>query len=210
MLQETKCATEEMDKLLPTCWKQGQGIYTATMGATGGLALLWNPSSVTLEIFFTTRWSISAAYRLIGSNKPGYLTNVYGPTTSRDKHAFLRSLENLATLTRGNRWILGRDFNMICNLDEKRGGTHRLEAESRDFQRLIDNLSLIDTDTSNGTFTWTNPITGSHQIACRLDRFLLSDSLMLEGTTLEASILDIHGSDHWPIQLWLDIPTTLG
>jgi hypothetical protein len=123
------------------------------MGAAGGLALLWNPSSVTLENFFTTKWSISAAYRLIGSNKPDYLTNVYGPTTSRDKHAFLRSLENLATLTGGNRWILGGDFNMIHNLDEKRGGTRCLEAESGDFQSLIDNLGLIDTDTSNGIFT---------------------------------------------------------
>jgi exonuclease III len=77
MLQETKCATEEMDKLLPSCWKQGKGIYTDATGTTGGLALLWNPSSVTLDNFFTTRWSISATYRLIGSNKPGYLTNVY-------------------------------------------------------------------------------------------------------------------------------------
>jgi hypothetical protein len=50
----------------------------------------------------------------------------------------------------------------------------------------------------------------SHQIACRLDHFLLSDSLMLEGTTLEAKILDFHGSDHWPIQLWLDVLATPG
>jgi exonuclease III len=210
LLQETKCAIEEMDKILPSCWKQGQGIYIVAMGAAGGLALLWNPNSVTMDNFFTTKWSISTAYRLIGSNKPGYLTNVYGPTNSRDKHAFLRSLEHQATLTEGNRWILGGDFNMICNLMKKEEERDRLEADSGDFQRLIDNLGLVDPDTSNGTFTWTNRRTGSHQIACRLDRFLLSDSLMLEGTTLEASILDFHGSDHWPIQLWLDIPTTPG
>jgi exonuclease III len=210
MLQETKCATEDMDKLLPYCWKQGKGISTVATGTAGGLALLWNPSSVTLEKNFTTKWSISAAYRLIGSNKPGYLTNVYGPASSRDKQAFLRNLEYLVTLTEGNRWILGGDFNMIHNLDEKRGGTRRLEPESGDFQNLIDNSNLIDLETSNGTFTWTNRRTRTHQIACRLDHFLLSDSLMLEGTTLETCILDIHGSDHWPIQLWLDIPATPG
>ena len=33
---------------------------------------------------------------------------------------------------------------------------------------------------------------------------------MMEGRALEAHILDVHGSDHWPIQLWLDIPATLG
>jgi len=196
MLQETKCATEEMDKLLPTCWKQGQGIYTMTMGAVGGLALLWNPISVTMEFFFTTKWSISTAYRPIGSNKLNYLINIYGPTTSRDKQAFLRILEHLATLIGGNRWILGGDFNMICNLDEKRGGMRHIEAESGDFQQLIDILGIINIDTSNGTFTWTNRITGSHQIAYRLDQFILFDSLMLEGTALEASILNIHESNH--------------
>lgn len=210
MLQETKCATEDMDKLLPSCWKQGKGIYTKATGTVGGFALLSNPNSVTLEKDFTTKWSISTTYRLIGSNKPDYLTNVYGPTTSRDNQAFLRNLENLTTLTRGNRWIMGRDFNMIRNLDEKRGGTRRLEVESKDFQNLVDNLGLIDTDTSNGIFTWTNQRTGSRRIACRLDQFLLSDSLMLEGIALKTRILDVHGSDHWPIQLWLDIPATPG
>jgi len=80
-----------------------------------------------LEKKFTTKWSISAAYRLTGSNKLGYLTNVYGPASSRDKKAFLRNLEYLATLIEGNRWILGGDFNMTRNLNEKRGGTRHLE-----------------------------------------------------------------------------------
>jgi hypothetical protein len=34
---------------------------------------------------------------------------------------------------------------MIHNLDEKRGGTRRREVESEDFQKLIDNINLIDT-----------------------------------------------------------------
>jgi hypothetical protein len=104
---------------------------------------------VILENFFTTRSSILANYRLIGSNKPGFLTNVYGPATPRDKTSFIRNLEGLTTLTSGSRWILGGDFNMICNLDEKRGGTCRLEAKSGNFQALIDKLGLIDLETQN-------------------------------------------------------------
>ena len=33
---------------------------------------------------------------------------------------------------------------------------------------------------------------------------------MMEGTTLEATILNFSGSDHWPIQLWMDVPATPG
>jgi hypothetical protein len=156
-----------MDRLLPYCWKQGKVVSTVATGTAGGLAILWNPSTTIMENFITTRWSITADYRLIGSNKPGHLSNVYGPASSRDKQAFLSNLEYLSTLTKERRWLLGGDFNLIRNLDEKKGGIRCLEQESSDFQNLLDNTNLIDLETSNGTFTWTNRRTGIHQIACR-------------------------------------------
>jgi exonuclease III len=93
LLQETKCAGEEMTQILSRCWKQGKMMTIDSIGTTGGLAILWNPSSVVLENFFTTKWTISVEYRLIGSNKSGYLTNVYGPTTQGDKLNFIQNLE---------------------------------------------------------------------------------------------------------------------
>jgi exonuclease III len=114
------------------------------------------------------------------------------------------------SLTSISRWILGGDFNMICNLDEKRGRTRKIEATLGHFQGLIDKLGLIDMETTNVIFTWMNRRSGARQVACRLDHFLISDSPLMEGTTMEAHILDAHVSDHWPIQLWLDIPTSLG
>ena len=146
-----------------------------------------------MENLFKTRWSISATYRLIGSNKPRYITNVYGPTTPRDKNAFIRNLEGLATLTSGRKWILGGDFNLICNLDEKRGGTRRITVDSGKFQGVIDNLGLIDMKTPNGLFTCTNRRSRADQVVFSLDRFLIFDSHLMEGTTLEACILDTHG-----------------
>jgi exonuclease III len=157
-----------------------------------------------------TRGSIAADYRLVGSDKPRHLTNVYGLANIGEKAAFLRNLEFLDTLNPHNKWIIGGDFNIIRSLEEKRGGSRRLDQETNNFNRFIDKHRLIDLETINGIHTWTNKRTGTHQIACRLDQFLISDSLMLEGTTMEASILDIPGSNHWPIQLWLDVPTATG
>jgi exonuclease III len=208
LLQETKCTTKDINRLLPYYWKQGEAISTAATGTTGGLAILWNTNSLLMENFITTKWSITANYRLIGSNKPGHLNNVYVPANPRDKQAFLRNLEYLSNLTRYNRWIFGADYNLIRSLEEKKGGSRRLDQDSTDFNSLIDNLNLIDLEAINGIFTWTNRRTRSHQIACKLDCFLISDSLMLEGTALEVSILNTPGSDHWPIQLWMDVPAT--
>jgi exonuclease III len=107
LLQETKCVGEEMNQILSRCWKQGKMMNIDSKGAAGGLAILWNPNTVLLENFFTTRWTISAEYRLIGSNKPSFLTNVYGPATQGDKLNFIQNLDRLATLIRDRRWILG-------------------------------------------------------------------------------------------------------
>jgi hypothetical protein len=176
----------------------------------GGLNCLWNTTEVIMENFFTTKWSLTATYRCIGSDRPGCLTNVYGPPTPRDKPDFLRSLHHTHTLKQHSNWVIGGDFNLIRSLEEKKGGSRRLERDSEDFNTLIEDLHLVDMDASNGTHTWTNRRTGTHQIACKLDRFLISDALMLEGTAMEANILNIPGSDHWPIQLWVDVPATPG
>ena len=106
-----------------------------------------------MENFVTTKWSITADYRLIGSNKPGHLTNVYGSASPRDKQAFLRNLEYLSTLTRHNRCIISGDYNLIHNLDEKKGGSRCLDQESNNFNSLIDNINLIDLETINGVHT---------------------------------------------------------
>lgn len=53
----------------------------------------------------------------------------------------------------------------------------------------------------NGSFTWTNRRGGDRLIASRLDRFLVSESILLEGITIDSDILPYRGSDHWPITL---------
>jgi hypothetical protein len=124
------------------------------IGTTDGLTILWNPSLVILYNFFTTKWSITVEFRVIGSNKPGLLTNFYFLVTQRDKLPFLQNLDWINNLIGNKIWILGDDFNMICNLEKKRGGIRRLEGGNDHFQALIDKLSLVYLDTHNGVFTW--------------------------------------------------------
>jgi hypothetical protein len=70
-------------------------ICTNAIVMAKGLAVLWNPRFVLMEIFFTTRWSISMEYRIIGSNKHGFLTNVYVSASPRDMKTFIHNLEGL-------------------------------------------------------------------------------------------------------------------
>ena len=49
------------------------------------------------------------------------------------------------------------------------------------FNQTIEDLSLVDLHTANSTFTWHNNRTGDCSIACYLDRFLISEDIMMGG-----------------------------
>ena len=118
-----------------------------------------------------------------------------------DKLQFLDSLVDLRDRHVGVPWIIGGDFNMIKSLLEKKGGTRTLCKDSIAFQTFIDNMKLVETETSNGLFTWNNKRGGDSLVASKLDRFIILEDLILNNKEIAASILPFGGSDHWPVQL---------
>ena len=85
---------------------------------------------------------------------------------------------------------------MIKSLEKYKGGIHRLEPDILAFSQMIDNLNIIDLDPNDGCFTWNNKRGGTHQIACRLDRFLITEHIVLEGWNIESTIIPTFSSDH--------------
>jgi hypothetical protein len=67
---------------------------------------------------------------------------------------------------------------------------------------------LVDIKKNNGTYTWTNKRSGNHQIACRLDHFLILENFLLEGSLVESNILSKASLDHGLIQVWVDTIST--
>ena len=114
---------------------------------------------------------------------------------------FLDSLRMINTLTEGKPWIIGGDFNLIRSLDEKKGGIRQLNPINDTFNEVINNLNLVDVRTNNDTFTWNNKRKGDRGIACRLDRFLVTESIMMSRGELKVSVLPSAGFDHWPIKM---------
>ena len=67
---------------------------------------------------------------------------------------------------------------MIKSLSEKKGGTRSLVRDSIAFHNFINNMRLVDTETSNGIFTWNSKRGGVAQMASKLDRFIISEDLL--------------------------------
>jgi len=149
---------------------------------------------------------LSASFQLIDFGVNGVLTNVYGPNNPREKPLFIDSLAYLANWVGQRHWVLGGDFNLITSLQEKHGGTRKLDQNSEKFNSMIHQLNLVDVRTTNGVFTWNNKRIGEHVVASRLDRFLLSKSIATSGRDHHAVSLPTIGSDHWALSLsWLGL-----
>lgn len=90
---------------------------------------------------------------------------------------------------------------MITTLLEKKGGLRKLNKDAEVFTSFIDNSKLVDIYPKSGNFTWNNRRGGDRMIASHLDRFLISESVIMDGILVESDILPSGGSDHWPISL---------
>lgn len=137
----------------------------------------------------------------LGDKEVYLITNVYGPQKAEDKLRLLTSLEDLRDRHLGIPWIFGGDFNMIASLSKKKFGTRSLDRDSIAFQNFINNMRLVDIETSNGIFTWNNKRGGESQVTSKLDRFIISEDLILTGLELSVIILPFGGSDHWHVQI---------
>lgn len=76
-----------------------------------------------------------------------------------------------------------------------------LSKDSVAFHSFIEDMKLVDSETHNGLFTRNNKRGSEAQVASKLDRFFISEELMLTNREITASVLHFRGSDHWLIHL---------
>jgi hypothetical protein len=100
----------------------------------------------------------------------------------------LLDLEDLKTHSNNLHSILAGDFKIIKSLAEKRGGTRRFDRDVEELSTFIDTTEMVDIITNNKNFTWNNKRTNQHQVATRLDRFLVKKSIIVQGLTLDCNI----------------------
>ena len=118
--QETKCTGEELSSIAWKVWKGCESVAIDSRGAVGGLVILWNSWEVNLSYFLETPFTLSAYFHILGTRIKGLVTNVYGPPRVEKKLAFLDSITDIKEIFEDKAWILGEEFNLIRNLDEKK------------------------------------------------------------------------------------------
>ncbi|GKC71831.1 RNA-directed DNA polymerase, eukaryota [Tanacetum coccineum] len=105
-------------------------------------------------------------------------------------------LESLITSWNGESLIMG-DFNEVRCIKERWGSVFNSHGANA-FNSFISNSGLNDIQLEGFSFTWAHP---SATKMSKLDRFLMSNGLLLAFPLISAICLDRHLSDHRPILL---------
>ncbi|XP_075102115.1 uncharacterized protein LOC142177432 [Nicotiana tabacum] len=104
-------------------------------------------------------------------------------------------------------WLVGGDFNVIWEEEEKFGGLPVSLNEIDDFRHCINTCNLFDLGFKGSIFTWWNGRAEEDCIFKRLDRFLAKVEFQQTFPGIEVQHLSKTGSDHSPMDLKCDIET---
>ncbi|KAL4311787.1 hypothetical protein GQ457_01G016100 [Hibiscus cannabinus] len=95
-------------------------------------------------------------------------------------------------------WVLGGDFNAICNSMELQGGSQQRDGVSSMFNDFIFDTGLIDMGFSGPQFTWKRD-----SLSQRLDRCLCNGEWYNEFAKSKVFHLHKLGYDHRPLLLYM-------
>lgn len=108
-LQETKSSNTAIEKVRNKIWAGSSALSVDASGASGGLAILWNPKTLSLNDFHATHHLIQASFHLIGTNIHGHLSNVYFLQNIQQKLDLLETISILNENRQYPLWIGGGD-----------------------------------------------------------------------------------------------------
>ncbi|GJS36384.1 RNA-directed DNA polymerase, eukaryota, reverse transcriptase zinc-binding domain protein [Tanacetum coccineum] len=196
-IQETK-----MEKMDDFCVKQCWGnlafdhIHSEAVGNSGGILCVWDPNSfcksnVTLSDYFVINRGL---WRLTG--KKMMVIAVYAPQECKEKKSLWGYLHQEIGKWNGDVIIMG-DFNEVRFKSDRFGSQFNLFGAQR-FNSFISGSGLVEVTLGGSHFTWCHK---SATKMSKLDRFLVSKSVLSGCPNINAITLERFLSDHRPILL---------
>ncbi|KAH0715027.1 hypothetical protein KY284_007932 [Solanum tuberosum] len=128
------------------------------------------------------------------------VTMVYAKCTALERLCLWEDLYTIG-LNFSLSWMVGGDFNVIMEEDEKIGGLPVYPQEYEDFALCINSYELFDLHFICNPFTWWNGKADGECIFKRLDRVVINQALQDLFGHLEIQHLARTGSDHANIEV---------
>ena len=154
-LQETKCESFDWKLIRKFCPKRFDCFaISPSVGASGGILVLWNSSVFYGQLVETNRFSVSVNFTSVHNNESWTMVSVYGPCAGEERDRFVDWLYNLHIPTMAN-WLIIGDFNFI-RTQENRNKPGGNQSDMFLFNEIIGHLGLLELPLKDRTYTWSN------------------------------------------------------
>ncbi|XP_060182252.1 uncharacterized protein LOC132611912 [Lycium barbarum] len=148
--------------------------------------LMDSPQQITLKLF------------LQDLNQYLITTLVYAKCSDSDRTELWEDIYHLSN-TLSCSWLIGGDFNVVLNDEEKIGGNPVQPQDIEDFAFCINSCELEEVNFKGSPFTWWNGRADATCIFERLDRMLVNSLLLDNFGHIEVEHLARTSSDHAPL-----------
>ncbi|XP_058783451.1 uncharacterized protein LOC131658138 [Vicia villosa] len=174
--------------------------FSNSLGRSGGLITLWDRNKV--EVVSSFKGDGYLGTKVEWKNSFYYIVNIYSSCLLSKKKELWKKLLELQDAFKDGEWILGGDFNVIKNSSERRERTVAVNHVEMDlFSEFIDESLLEDIPCKGKKFSW---FSGDGKSMSRLDRFLVSSSIVSKWGVVGQLIGDRDISDHCPVWILKD------
>ncbi|KAL2248030.1 UNVERIFIED_CONTAM: hypothetical protein Sindi_2655300 [Sesamum indicum] len=144
-----------------------------------------------IQSFLLPNWKWYVDYRSSVAD-----TVAYGGTEVADRRELWSALENLAIQCADIPWLIGGNFNAVCDLNEVCGTSRDIRIAMEDFNVAIQNKGLLPLPMQGEWYTWHNHSATQRNLWKRLDRMSVNDRWMARFPNTFYSVLTPRISDH--------------
>ncbi|XP_059285583.1 uncharacterized protein LOC132039048 [Lycium ferocissimum] len=156
--------------------------------------------NIDVEVIQDTDQQITVKLSFQEDNKILMTTMVYAKCEALERICLWDNLYNLSDQIEVP-WLVGGDFNVIMNEDEKIGGLLVYPDEYEDFAFCVNSCELFEAPFKGSLFTWWNGRASRDCIIKKLDRMLTNSKLQDWFGHMEVEHLSRIVSDHAPLLL---------
>ncbi|XP_057443208.1 uncharacterized protein LOC130735124 [Lotus japonicus] len=202
-IQETKLNEQRQRSIQK--WAQGmkfRHVEVYSDGSAGGLLCMWKENNIQVLTVVTDTNFILLTLKIPNYEQPVMVGNVYGPHTVAERRVFFEALYN-HILGHVGMVLLGGDFNAVL-LGAERSSGGVLDAGDIIFQQFVQDSNLSDLPLMNWDYTWFS--SRNDGLWSRLDRWLVSDEVILSFSNISQSVLEWNVSDHRAVSLLFGTP----
>ncbi|GKA38197.1 RNA-directed DNA polymerase, eukaryota [Tanacetum coccineum] len=187
-LQETKMESIDLFEI-KRCWGNFafDYVHSASVGKSGGILCVWDPNAFKKLNSTASDYFVMIQGNWVSNGKLLLIISVYAPQELSEKKSLWDYLCHVIDNWKGSVIIMG-DFNEVRNKNERFGTIFNVHGANA-FNSFISMTNLEEVPLGGCSFTWCHISTSKMS---KLDRFLMSESLLIEISKKEDTCLEWH------------------